>query len=167
MTFGSLAGLMIAEEIVGEKSPWRELFSPHRRNVLAGAWDYLRENLDYPYYMVKDRIMRQESTSLQQLAPEEAAILRISGRRVAAYRGEDGRLYAVSPTCTHLGCHVHWNTAEKTWDCPCHGSRYAPDGKVIAGPAQRPLQPIEVNASSHTLRPPEERGSQWSIAPNM
>jgi hypothetical protein len=77
MTFGSLAGLMIAEEIVGEASPWRELLSPHRKNILAGAWDYVRENLDYPFYMVKDRIKRDES-----LSPEELETARSSGFRV-------------------------------------------------------------------------------------
>jgi Rieske Fe-S protein len=73
-------------------------------------------------------------------------MVRVNGRRVAAYRDDGGFLSAVSPACTHLGCYVHWNTAERSWECPFHGSRFSPDGRVIAGPAERALAPVDMDS---------------------
>jgi Rieske Fe-S protein len=67
----------------------------------------------------------------------------LKGKTVAAYRGDDGRVVTLSATCTHMGCTVRWNAAERTWDCPCHGSRFEPAGRVLSGPAESPLPPIE------------------------
>jgi Rieske Fe-S protein len=69
-------------------------------------------------------------------------VLVLDGRRVAAYRAEDGAVTKLSSVCTHLGCQVHWNAAERTWDCPCHGSRFSTSGKVLSGPAEDPLERI-------------------------
>jgi glycine/D-amino acid oxidase-like deaminating enzyme/nitrite reductase/ring-hydroxylating ferredoxin subunit len=166
MTFGTLAGLMISEEIVKEANPWQELLSPHRKRPFTGAWHYVRENLDYPYYMVKDRIMRHESIPLEDIGPGEGAVTVVSGRKRAVYRDHDGSLHTLSPSCTHLGCRVHWNSAEKSWDCPCHGSRYSGNGKVIAGPAERDLQPVDLESSTPAMRPAIEPGERWEIPPN-
>jgi Rieske Fe-S protein len=73
-------------------------------------------------------------------------VVEVEGRAVAAYRNEKGKLVTLSPVCTHLGCRVHWNRTDRTWECPCHGSRFQPTGEVIAGPAERPLEPIELPA---------------------
>ncbi len=167
MTFGTLAGKMIAEEIGGEISPWRDLLSPHRKSLFTGAWHYVKENLDYPYYILKDRLVRSESTSLEEILPGEGAVALVSGRRVAVYRDPDGSLCTLSPTCTHLGCRVHWNAIEKSWDCPCHGSRFSADGKVIAGPAERDLQPVALEPWTTAIRPAEEPGERWEIPPNV
>jgi glycine/D-amino acid oxidase-like deaminating enzyme/nitrite reductase/ring-hydroxylating ferredoxin subunit len=140
MTFGTLAGMMAHDACMGQKNPWRELFDLGRTKVRGGAWDYLKENVDYPYYMIRDRIVGAEGTSLRALQAGEGKVLEIDGERVAAARGADGSVTMVSPVCTHMGCLVEWNRAEKTWDCPCHGSRFLPDGKVLAGPAETPLQ---------------------------
>ena len=80
------------------------------------------------------------SRSLEDLAPGEGALVRHEGGTVAGYRDDDGRLRAVSPTCTHLWCLLAWNDAERSWDCPCHGSRFTPDGTVIEGPAVTDLE---------------------------
>ena len=82
---------------------------------------------------------------IDDLAPGEGDIVEHDGEKVAGYRDEDGTLLAVSPTCTHLGCQVNWNGAERSWDCPCHGSRFAPDGSVLQGPAVHRLErkPLE------------------------
>jgi glycine/D-amino acid oxidase-like deaminating enzyme/nitrite reductase/ring-hydroxylating ferredoxin subunit len=141
MTFGTLAGMMAHDACMGRKNPWQELFDPGRTKVRGGAWDYVKENVDYPYYMIRDRTVGPEATSLRALQAGEGKVLDVDGERVAASRGADGRVTMVSPVCTHMGCLVEWNRAEKTWDCPCHGSRFLPDGQVLAGPAETPLEP--------------------------
>lgn len=89
--------------------------------------------------MVADRVLHPGIRSSDDLGPGEGGIVRHDGRKVAAYRRPDGKLEAVSARCTHLGCQVNWNPAERSWDCPCHGSRFATDGEVLQGPAVHPL----------------------------
>jgi glycine/D-amino acid oxidase-like deaminating enzyme/nitrite reductase/ring-hydroxylating ferredoxin subunit len=143
MTFGTLGGMMACDAALGRKNPWVELFRPGRVK-LGGVWDYLTENADYPYYLVRDRLLAGEGTSLDVLKPGEGKILRLNGERVACHRDGAGTVTAVSATCTHLGCLVRWNPAETTWDCPCHGSRFRPTGEVLAGPAETPLERVTV-----------------------
>jgi len=143
ITFGTLSGMMICDAIVGRKNPWRKLFDPNRKQVRGGVWNYFSENLDYPYYMIKDRVTASEGKSLKSLNRGEGKILKLDGKRVAAYRDADGRATVLSAVCTHLGCIVHWNQAESSWDCPCHGSRFDCTGKVIAGPAETPLERVD------------------------
>lgn len=145
MTFGTLAAIMACDNLEGRKNPWAELFDPHRKRLLGGAWDYIRENFDYPYYMVKDRVAGSEGTTTRGLRRGSGKILTLKGRRVAAYRNAREEVVALSPFCTHLGCLVGWNEAESTWDCPCHGSRFKPTGEVLAGPAETPLEKVDVD----------------------
>ena len=140
MTFGTLGGIMARDAAVGRKNPWQDLFDVGRKKVLGGAWDYVKENLDYPYYMIKDRLSSSEGNSLRGLKPGEGKILTLENRRVAAYRDSQGKVTTLSPSCTHMGCIVHWNDTESTWDCPCHGSRFKPNGDVLSGPAESPLE---------------------------
>jgi Rieske Fe-S protein len=163
MTFGTLAGIMISEQIAGSSNPWRSLFDPHRKKIMTGALDYLRENIDYPYYMLKDRLRREQSGSPDDLEPGCGKILRVGGRRVAAYRADDGSLSMVSPSCTHMGCQVHWNQAEKTWDCPCHGSRFTAEGAVISGPAEKPLEPVETIEGAPNMMTASDSDAQMEI----
>jgi glycine/D-amino acid oxidase-like deaminating enzyme/nitrite reductase/ring-hydroxylating ferredoxin subunit len=144
MTFGTLGAIMIADAILKRANPWRELFDINRKRLRGGTWDYLKENLDYPYYLIKDRLARAEGTSTDDVCNGEGMILRINGKRVAASRDSKGRLSLLSPVCTHMGCFVKWNDGERTWDCPCHGSRFHADGRVLAGPAERPLSEADV-----------------------
>jgi Rieske Fe-S protein len=109
----------------------------------GGLWDYVRENKDYPYYLIRDRFSGSEGRSLRALKRGQGKILELSGKRVAAYRDGNGAVTKRSPVCTHMGCLVAWNTAEGTWDCPCHGSRFDTKGRVLSGPAESPLSPIE------------------------
>ncbi|HEX3149751.1 MAG TPA: FAD-dependent oxidoreductase [Gemmataceae bacterium] len=140
MTFGTVAAMMAADRFASRKNPWTNLFDPARTKVLTGVWDYLRENLDYPYYLIRDRLAGSEGTELSAVKKGEGKILRLKGERVAASRDNAGKVITVSPVCTHLGCLVRWNAAERTWDCPCHGSRFAASGEVIAGPAETALE---------------------------
>ena len=142
MTFGTVGGMMARDVVMGVKSPWRDLFDPHRK-TLSATWDYIVENKDYPFYLVRDRLAKTDKGGVQDLARGEGRIVKVDGKKVAAYRADDGSLTQLSPVCTHMGCIVHWNGAEKTWDCPCHGSRFTAAGAVLGGPAEAPLNPIE------------------------
>ncbi|MHC5538010.1 FAD-dependent oxidoreductase [Singulisphaera rosea] len=144
MTFGTLAAMMACDAARRMKNPWRDLFDVHRKK-LSSTWDYLRENLDHPYYMIKDRLSSTEGNTTRGLKPGMGKILTLKGRRVAAYRDPKGKLVTLSPICTHLGCLVSWNKTESTWDCPCHGSRFKPNGHVLAGPAESPLEPVSLD----------------------
>jgi len=92
--------------------------------------------------MARDRIAGPDAKSLRGVPRGEGRIVELAGQKIAAYRNERGQVTMVSPVCTHLGCLVAWNKAERTWDCPCHGSRFTPAGKVLAGPAETPLEPV-------------------------
>lgn len=143
MTFGTLGAMIAVDGILGRANPWAELFDTGRTKIRYGVWDYITENKDYPYYLVRDRFAGTEGRDLRSLKRGEGKILELKGTRVAAYRDDAGKAVLRSPTCTHLGCEVAWNYAERTWDCPCHGSRFKPTGEVLAGPAESPLSEIE------------------------
>jgi Rieske Fe-S protein len=140
MPSGTLAGLMARDYVLGQRNPWQELFDVGRTKIKGGAWDYIKENVDYPYYMVRDWLTGPQETSLRAVKPGEGRIIELEGETIAAFRSPRGRLTLLSPTCTHIGCRVGWNEAESTWDCPCHGSRFTPTGAVLAGPAESPLE---------------------------
>jgi len=137
MTFGTLGAMMAVDAALGQKNPWRDLFDVHRKK-LSATWDYLKQNIDYPYYYLKDKLKAAEGTSLQDVKRGEGMILKLDGQRVAVHRDAHGKVTTLSPACTHMGCIVHWNPADSTWDCPCHGSRFQATGKVLAGPAETP-----------------------------
>ena len=139
ITFGTVAAMMARDWTAGRKNPWTKLFAVDRKKIKGAMWNYLRENKDYPYYMIKDRFARAEADSVRELKPGEGMIIGRRGKKVAAFRDPSGNIHRLSPVCTHLGCLVRWNSAESTWDCPCHGSRFKPTGEVIAGPAEEPL----------------------------
>jgi Rieske Fe-S protein len=142
ITFGTVAAMMARDWATGRENPWADLFAVNRKKLKGAAWNYLRENKDYPYYMIKDRLARAEADSVRELKPGDGMIVGSRGKKIAAFRDRNGKIHRLSPVCTHLGCLVRWNPAESTWDCPCHGSRFKPTGEVIAGPAEKPLTPI-------------------------
>jgi glycine/D-amino acid oxidase-like deaminating enzyme/nitrite reductase/ring-hydroxylating ferredoxin subunit len=143
LTFGTLAGMMMSDAILGRTNPWSDLFDPRRNALTRGAWDYFKENVDYPYYLIRDRFAGPEARSLRAVKRDEGKIIERDGAKVAAYRDRSGAVTLRSAICTHMGCVVGWNTAERTWDCPCHGSRFKPTGEVISGPAEAPLPELE------------------------
>lgn len=143
MTFGTLTAMMAADRLLGQKNPWSDLFAPDRKKIRGALWDYLRENKDYPYYMIRDRVAGAEGKSVRAVPRGTGRVLSLNGQNVAVYRDESGAITRRSAVCTHMACLVDWNEAERTWDCPCHGSRFKPDGGVIAGPAESPLSEPE------------------------
>ncbi len=143
MTFGTLGAMLASDAILGRRNPWAELFDPGRAAIRRGLWEYIKENADYPYYLVRDRFAGAEGRSLRSVKRGQGKVIERDGANVAAYRDESGKTTLRSATCPHMGCLVGWNEAERTWDCPCHGSRFEPNGQVIAGPAESPLAEIE------------------------
>jgi len=139
LTFGTVAAMMMSDAILARANPWAELLAPDRKALGRGLWEYIKENADYPYYLIRDRFAGTESRSLRSVKRGEGRIIERDGTKVAAYRDASGATILRSATCTHMGCVVGWNTAERTWDCPCHGSRFKPNGDVISGPAESPL----------------------------
>jgi Rieske Fe-S protein len=139
MTFGTLAGMMLADEVQGLRSPYTSLYDPTRIKPMAGVKDFVTENVDFPLHFVTDRFKKPETRSLDEVLPGEGKIVRLGGEKYAVYRDKGGALKVLSPICTHLGCVVQFNEAETTWDCPCHGSRFDLDGRVINGPAVHAL----------------------------
>jgi len=140
MTNGTTAGVLITDLILGRDNPFAHLYDPHRLTVGASAPTFVEENVKVGAKFVKDRIAHPQSGTADDLAPGQAAVMGMAPNQTAIYRDESGTLHAVSAVCTHLGCIVNWNPAEKTWDCPCHGSRFGYDGGVIQGPAVQDLQ---------------------------
>src|SRR5215213_735622 len=135
---GTAAGMMLADLATGQTNPWLALFDATRVKPVAGATQFVQENLG----VAKDLVggyLASKPKSFDELQPGEAAILKIDGANVAAFKDEDGNVHAVSATCSHMGCLVGWNETDRTWDCPCHGSRFELSGDVIHGPATKPL----------------------------
>ena len=140
MTSGTVAGVLISDQIVGRENPWIALFDPNRVKPLASGKEFVKENVNVARRFVGDRISQRSSVSVEELAPGEGQVTSVRGRQIAVPRDAEGNLHAVSARCTHMGCIVHWNPAETTWDCPCHGSRFRTDGSVIEGPAVDDLE---------------------------
>ena len=149
LTHGTIAGMLIADLIEGRDSPWTDVYAPDRRTLRA-ANEFLRENLNFvPYY--GELLSGGETGDVDRIGAGEAAVLRDGLHKIAAWRDPEGELHLHSAVCPHLGCVVHWNAAETSWDCPCHGSRFDPrDGSRLNGPADRGLAPL---ASLHKAPP--------------
>lgn len=139
LTGGTLAAMLITDAIVGQPNPWARLFSASRFSPISGGLEMAAGNGRVAFHFVADRLRERPDRRLEELAPGEGAIVSLGGRKVAGHRDADGVLHAVDARCTHLGCQVRWNALESSWDCPCHGSRFTPDGDVIEGPATSPL----------------------------
>jgi len=135
---GVAAAQMLGREILGDPDPRRETFNPNRLNLKASAPELLKENADVGMRFFGGRLQRHRSAGLE---PGEGRVVADGIRQVAECRDLDGEHHRVSARCTHLGCIVRWNSGDATWDCPCHGSRFAPDGEVLNGPATAPLVP--------------------------
>jgi glycine/D-amino acid oxidase-like deaminating enzyme/nitrite reductase/ring-hydroxylating ferredoxin subunit len=146
MSNGVMAGRLIAGMLAGEPLPWTDLFDPRRIHPLKEGATFLKSNLEVAKHFVGDRLSTASAEALADLRPGDGRVLRIDGERCAVYRDDAGRLHGVSAKCTHLGCIVGFNDVERTWDCPCHGSRFAPDGSVLHGPATSPLEQRSVDA---------------------
>jgi len=141
ITNGAVAGILIRDLIASGASPWTELYDPSRK-IPTSLGEYVSENLtavaNFAEYLTASGVSAAAS-----LKPGEGGVFRSGTSKVAACRDKQGRLHVRSASCTHMGCVVHWNTTEQCWDCPCHGSQFAPDGTALNGPAASALSPAE------------------------
>jgi Rieske Fe-S protein len=141
ITHGAVAGMLISDLILKGQSPWEEVYDPARKPVKA-AGTFLSENVTVAKNFA-EYVAPGEIVSWDELKPGQGAIVRKGLSKVAAYRDDNGKLFLRSAACTHLGCHLHWNSFERCWDCPCHGSQFAPDGTDLNGPAFAPLSEVK------------------------
>jgi glycine/D-amino acid oxidase-like deaminating enzyme/nitrite reductase/ring-hydroxylating ferredoxin subunit len=144
MTNGTAAAMILADTVVGRENPWAELFDSKRLVRRSGLGSFVKENASAGVHFFLDRVSRADRATVEGLTPGDGALVRIRGRKTAVYRDEEGTLHGLSPVCRHLYCLVHWNPAERSWDCPCHGSRYAGDGRMIEGPTTEDLRRREL-----------------------
>lgn len=145
ITHGTLAGLLITDQIQERENPWSGLYDPGRKPLRAGG-EWLRENANAALQF-RDWLKPGDVKDAGSLAPGNGAVLRRGLHRVAVYRSGDGELHAFNARCPHLGCVVRWSSEEKSWDCPCHGSRFeAATGAILNGPTSEPLAPFEGDA---------------------
>jgi glycine/D-amino acid oxidase-like deaminating enzyme/nitrite reductase/ring-hydroxylating ferredoxin subunit len=146
LTHGTIAGILLTDLILGRENPWAELYDPARKRVKA-LGEFAKENLNVAAQYL-DWVTGGDVSSPEQVTPGSGAVIRRGLHKVAVYRESGGKLHEHSATCPHLGCIVHWNEGEKTWDCPCHGSRFDAFGRVLNGPANSDLQPVGGEAAS-------------------
>jgi glycine/D-amino acid oxidase-like deaminating enzyme/nitrite reductase/ring-hydroxylating ferredoxin subunit len=140
MTGGTVAGKLLSDLCSHRENEWAELYDPNRSEIRA-ARTLISENVNVGKHLLGDKIKGGQHVDPLSLKRGEAKVISFDSKTVAAYRDEENVLHAVSAACTHMGCTLHWNTAEKSWDCPCHGSRFDVDGKVLHGPAIVDLEP--------------------------
>ncbi|KGK87802.1 (2Fe-2S)-binding protein [Desulfosporosinus sp. HMP52] len=139
MTHSTVSGLILRDLIVKGESPWQEVYHPSRFNS-SSAVEFVVQNTDVGINFVSGKLkpVQDELT----VNPGEAIVADVKGHRAGVYKDSENQLHIVDSTCTHMGCEVQWNDAEHSWDCPCHGSRFTIDGKIVEGPAMKELETI-------------------------
>lgn len=144
ITYSGIAATILTDLITKKESPYAELFDPNRIKPVSGFANFVKENADVVAQFVGKRFAKEKLKELADMPAGEGKVVKYEGESIALYKDEKGNLHAVSPVCTHVKCIVGWNSAEKTWDCPCHGARYSMDGEVLTGPARKNLEKINL-----------------------
>lgn len=138
---GIMAGRLISDLVSGRVTEWAGLYDPRRVGpVVREGVSFVRHQARVARHFIGDRLPALTAPGPEDIARGEGAVVRLAGHPCAVHRDESGQLQAVSAVCTHLGCLVAFNRAEQAWECPCHGSRFAPDGRILQGPAVKPLE---------------------------
>lgn len=149
MTYSHIAAITLTNLIIKGESEYSKLFNPDRLKPIAGFANFVKENADVVKEFIGKRISKERLNELSDIAAGEAKLVKYEGNSLALYKDEEGELHAVSPVCPHAKCAVGWNSAEKSWDCPCHGSRFTVDGEVLTGPARQGLEVVEIESLVH------------------
>ncbi|WP_339253716.1 FAD-dependent oxidoreductase [Sporosarcina sp. FSL W8-0480] len=139
MSNGTAAALLFRDMVTGKENKFEKLYTPSRFYAHPSLKNFLVQNANVVGQLIKGKLDSPDRKP-DELAKGEGAVVTLDGHRKGAYRDDDGKLHIVDTTCTHIGCEVEWNNGDKTWDCPCHGSRFKFTGEVIEGPAEKPLQ---------------------------
>ncbi|MDQ0177430.1 FAD-dependent oxidoreductase [Bacillus chungangensis] len=142
MTSSAAAGLLLKDLILEKENPYKELYTPSRFHPNPSIKTFVQQNADVAKHLVKGKLESPSKTAAD-LERDEGAVILFNGKRAGAYKDEDGTVHMVDTTCTHMRCEVEWNSGERTWDCPCHGSRFSITGEVLEGPAEKPLDIIK------------------------
>ncbi|MDP2947658.1 MAG: FAD-dependent oxidoreductase, partial [Nanoarchaeota archaeon] len=137
MTASMVSAMIISDLIENGESRWQDIYNPSRFKPMTSAKSFIKQNLEVAGRYVKGRILPEEKKILPD---KEGGILETNGKKLAVYKDGKGNIHSFNPYCTHMGCLISWNSAEKSWDCPCHGSRFTADGKIINGPALKDLK---------------------------
>jgi nitrite reductase/ring-hydroxylating ferredoxin subunit len=141
MTHGTIAGILLTDLILGRKNDWTSLYDPSRISARA-LGEFTKENLN-AVAQFSDYVTAGDVDTAREIPRGSGSVVRRGLKKVAIYRDTHGVLHERSAVCPHLGCIVDWNSTERTWDCPCHGSRFDPEGKVVNGPALAGLGPAD------------------------
>ena len=144
MVFSSVAAMVLNEMLTSGKDKYDNIFNPNRVKPVAGFSNFISHNADVIKQFAGKWFSHEQLPELADLAPGEARVVEFENQKLAIYKSPEGVVHALNPICTHLKCEVKWNNAERTWDCPCHGTRYDYDGRVITGPADQDLEKIEI-----------------------
>lgn len=140
LTHGTIAGILISDLIIGKKNKWAELYNPSRKNIRAFG-QFFKESCNI-VAQYAEHFKKGDVDSADAIKPGSGAIIKKGLKKMAVYKDDQGRVHSCSALCPHLGCVVAWNSSEKTWDCPCHGSRFSATGKVLNGPAHQDLESL-------------------------
>jgi glycine/D-amino acid oxidase-like deaminating enzyme/nitrite reductase/ring-hydroxylating ferredoxin subunit len=144
MTNGTISAFVLRDMLVHGKSEYQDLFDPNRLKPIAGFTTFVKESADVVGKMIGGWISTEKIEEVSELAKDEARVVKYEDHKLALYKDETGKLHAVNPVCPHAKCIVEWNTAEKSWDCPCHGSRFSADGILLTGPSSLDLEEVEL-----------------------
>ncbi len=156
MTHGTIAGILIPDLILGIENPWEKIYNPARVNIFKSGKTFIKEFFGGLIQYFKHSPKHADKIKLSDIKAGDAKVVELDKDKYGAYRDEANSLHVVSATCTHLGCTIRWNNDEKSWDCPCHGSRFSYEGKVLNGPAKQDLiyYKEEIKDSTPPLRIP-------------
>ncbi|MES2590743.1 MAG: FAD-dependent oxidoreductase [Bacteroidota bacterium] len=135
LVYGTLASMIVSDMIIGKENKWEETYQLKRFTPLKSFKEFFKENADNLVQYLKDTPWNTDVASLNEVPAGEGRIMEKDGEKLAVYKDTQGLIHVCSAVCTHMKCIVNWNPSEKTWDCPCHGSRFKTDGQVIEGPA--------------------------------
>jgi glycine/D-amino acid oxidase-like deaminating enzyme/nitrite reductase/ring-hydroxylating ferredoxin subunit len=153
LTYGTVSAMIIRDAIMGTTNPYSEIYSAVRFTPMKSAKNFIKENATVFYDFVRDHL-RNDKAPFSDVKAGEGKIIEFEGHKLAVYKDEDVGLKVCSAVCTHMACIVRWNQAEKSWDCPCHGSRFDTNGEVLEGPALRALAKAQLNDEEKPLRNP-------------
>ncbi len=148
ITFSQVAAQLLNDIILGNENEFEELFKPSRIKPVAGFSNFIKDAADVIGHLVAAPFPAEKITEIAELAPDEARVINFENKKLAIYKDDKGKIYSLNPACTHIKCEVTFNTTEKVWECPCHGSRFSINGEMYTGPARKDLEVIDLNSDT-------------------